>query len=384
MTVEGRAARVVILETQLKQYRRQLFIDLADTLRERDIELTIVYSDPNRRERAKADTTELERGIGVKIPIYWLLGDRLVVQRAWDAVRDADLVILERGSKLLFNYVLVAMSQLGRKRIAFWAHAYNHQARRPSASEWLKRKLVTKTDWWFAYTEGEARYLAAHGVPGDAISVLHNTIDTRELTDAIRALPEETRRRTRDSLGIAAHAAVGLYCGSLYRDKHLPFLVDAIRRVRERVPTFEMVIVGDGPERPIVEAAARQLPFVHYVGPLFGRERAPFFAVSDVFLMPGLVGLAIVDAFAAALPVVTTDIPIHSPEIEYLQPDVNGIISPYDARPFAADIAQLLQDVPRLQRMKQAARATADTLPLARMVAEFADGIVRCLEAGGR
>jgi L-malate glycosyltransferase len=37
-------------------------------------------------------------------------------------------------------------------------------------------------------------------------------------------------------------------------------------------------------------------------------------------LMPGLVGLAVLDAFADGIPRVTTVIEYHSPEIEYLVP----------------------------------------------------------------
>lgn len=47
--------------------------------------------------------------------------------------------------------------------------------------------------------------------------------------------------------------------------------------------------------------------------------------LARVFLMPGLVGLAILDAGAAGLPLVTTDYPWHSPEIAYLDPGVNGL-----------------------------------------------------------
>lgn len=373
--------QVVVLESQLKQYRRAFLGELAARLRRDDIVLKVAYSPPSRIEQTKSDNVTLPPDLGIEVPGAWLLGDRVFVQRAWRAVRDADLVVMEQGNKQLFNYLLVALSQLGRKRVAYFGHGYNHQARGRTASEWLKRKLLTRIDWWFAYTDGVSRYLTAHGVDPGTITVVQNTIDTRELAEALRAMTDDDRRALRRRLGIAATARVGLFCGSLYADKKLELLLAAARRIRERRPDFELVIVGDGPARPLIESAAAELPFLHYVGPAFGRDRAGYFAISDVFLIPGLVGLAIVDAFAAGLPVFTTDIPIHSPEIEYLEPGGNGVITAHDEAAYADAVCRVLADPGELARMRGGARMTAGRLTLEHMVEAFANGISRCLRA---
>lgn len=371
--------RVLILEAQLKQYRATLIRDLAARLRRDDIDLKVAYSEPNHRERSKADSLELPGDLGLKLPGWWLLGDRVFVQSAWRQIRNADLVIMEQGNKHVFNYVLLAMSALRRKRVGYWGHGYNHQARAPGASEWMKKKLLTRVDWWFAYTEGVARYLTAQGVASRNITVLQNTIDTRELVDALDRVDEGA---VRGRLGLAATARVGLFCGSLYREKMLDFLIEAAAKIRERQPKFELVVVGDGPERETLRAAAARHPFVHYVGPAFGAERADFFAISDVFLMPGLVGLAIVDSFAAGLPVFTTNVPIHSPEIEYLVPGDNGAMTVHEPAAYATEVCRVLDDAGERGRMSRAARATAARLTMAHMVEAFATGITRCLEDG--
>jgi glycosyltransferase involved in cell wall biosynthesis len=373
--------RVVIVQAQLKQYRRAFLGDLAARLRRDDIALMVAYSAPSRVERSKSDSVELPPDLGIEVPGAWLLGERVFVQLAWGAIREADLVVVEQANKHALNYLLLALSRLGRKRVAYWGHGYNHQARVPGTSEWLKRKLLTSVDWWFAYTAGVGRYLANQGVDPGIITVVQNTIDTRALAEAVRAHGDDDRRAVRRRLGIADGARVGLFCGSLYADKKLELLVAAAQRIRERRPDFELVVVGDGSEREAMRAAAARLPFVHYVGPAFGSERAAYFAISDVFLMPGLVGLAIVDAFTIGLPVFTTDVPIHSPEIEYLEPDVNGVMTAAAADAYAASVCRVLDDPDRLACMRDAARATAARLTLAHMVEAFASGITRCLEA---
>ncbi|HEY0477138.1 MAG TPA: glycosyltransferase family 4 protein [Kofleriaceae bacterium] len=372
---------VLILTAEVKQYRRAFLDQLAARLRRDDIALQIAYSAPNRVERVKSDSRELPAELGIEVPGVWLAGERVFVQLACGAIHDADMVIMEQANKHALNYVLLALSWLGRKRVAYWGHGYNHQARAPGASEWLKRKLLTRVDWWFAYTAGVGRYLAGHGVDPGIITVVQNTIDTRELAQAVRAHGDADRRAIRRRLGIADPASVGLFCGSLYADKKLDLLVEVARRIREHRPDFELIIVGDGPARDAMRAAAARHRFVHYIGPAFGADRAAYFAISDVFLNPGLVGLSIVDAFTAGLPVFTTDIPVHSPEIEYLEPETNGMITSQDAAACAAAVCRVLDDPDRLARMRDAARATAARLTLAHMVEAFATGVVGCLEA---
>ena len=48
--------------------------------------------------------------------------------------------------------------------------------------------------------------------------------------------------------------------------------------------------------------------------------------MSKLFLMPGLLGLAVLDAEVMGLPVVTTRYPWHSPEIAYLRDGETGVI----------------------------------------------------------
>jgi glycosyltransferase involved in cell wall biosynthesis len=371
--------RVVIIETQIKQYRKRFLLELAARLRASDIELKVAYSDSNSSERERGDTIELDEGVGVKIPAVWLFGERLVLQHAWPLVRHADLVITEQSNKLAFNLVLLALSQLGMKRLAYWGHGRNRQATRPGLSETLKRKLVARVDWWFAYTDSVKAYLVEQGMRPDAITVVQNTIDTTELSDAIRALTPEERARTRRELGIADDAHVGLFCGALTPAKEPEFLIEAASMIRREVPGFELVVIGEGPRRAYVEEAAGEHSHVHCVGPAFGRERARYFAIADVFLMPTLVGLAAVDAFAAGLPLFTTSLPTHGPEIDYLRDGENGVISEHDVRAFASAVSVTLQDQARLDAMREAALATAARLTLPHMVSAFETGILRCL-----
>lgn len=369
--------RVVILETQLKRYRVPFVHQLAAALRVHDISLVVGYSDPPPQDRDRADTVELDRELGHKLPLATLWHGRIVLQPAWALVRDADLVIVGQANGLLFNYVLLALSRLGVKRVAYWGHGYNHQARGGGVAEWFKRKLLGRIDWWFAYTPEVTTYLVDQGIREDTITTVYNTIDIEALRIAIAGVD---RARARARLGIALESRVALYCGALVPEKQLGFLVDAAAEVRRLVPDFELVIVGAGRERAMLEALAHYRPFIHVVGPAFEADRATYFAISDVCMLPAYAGLAVNDAFAAGLPIATTDHPGHGPERGYLTPTVDSIVSDFDVDGYAQAIAELLADPASLAAMKAAARRAADRVPMQRMVAAFTEGIVRCLE----
>ena len=60
------------------------------------------------------------------------------------------------------------------------------------------------------------------------------------------------------------------------------------------------------------------------MGQKFGREGLAL-RMADIFVIPARTGLAILDSFAAGLPLFTTDIAIHGPEAEtYLIDGYNG------------------------------------------------------------
>ncbi|CAN5646478.1 N/A [soil metagenome] len=365
--------RVVLLDAQIKRYRVPFLRQLAAALAPHDISFVVGYSGPTATDHERADTIEIEPELGRELPIATFLNGRVVVQPAWRLVRDADLVIIGQANGLIFNYALLALSRLGVTRVAYWGHGYNHQAPRSGISEWIKRKLINRVDGWFPYTPEVARYLVEHGVPEAKITTIYNTIDVVELRAAIAQVD---RAATRASLGIAPGSRIAIYCGALVPEKQIAFMIESAIVIRTHIPDFELVIVGAGRERARIDALAQ--PFVHAVGPSFGAERARYFAIADLCLLPAHAGLAVVDAFAAGLPVVTTDHLGHGPELEYLTP-FNSRTTAFTIASYAEAIAGVLASPAQLVEMKAAARHAADQLSMQRMVDAFVTGILRCL-----
>jgi glycosyltransferase involved in cell wall biosynthesis len=175
---------------------------------------------------------------------------------------------------------------------------------------------------------------------------------------------------------------VGVVLGSLYPAKRPGFVLDAADRIRDAVPDFQLVVIGDGPDRGLVDAAARSRPWVRVLGARTGDAMVDAAATGDVLLNPGLVGLAVLDAFALEIPMITIAGDHHSPEIEYLEDGENGIVLPRDttAPGFAAATIALIGDTGMQQRLQEGCRDAARRYSVEAMADNFAAGIGAALQ----
>jgi L-malate glycosyltransferase len=373
--------RVLIIQSQMKQYRVPFFAGLHRALALDGIALRVAYSDPSRREARKGDNRDLPAEYGLKVRGVWMCRDRVLFQSVLKEVMAADLVIIEQANKYVWTHLLLALSILRLKKVAFWGHGRNRQARQRGLSEWLKMHSANCVAWWFAYTEGTAHYLAEKGVPSRKITIVQNAVDTAEFRRQLGYISDKEIEAAHISLGIGKEAKIGLFCASVIPDKLPDFLVASAHKIKQTFPAFELIVVGGGPEHHRIADAARQAPWIHCVGPKFGREKALYFRMADTFLMPGLVGLAILDAFTAGLPIITSAVPFHSPEIEYLEEGQNGVITPVDSDRYAEAVVRILSDEDLLRRLSSGALASAAKYTMEEMVARFRSGILQCLAA---
>lgn len=369
--------RIVFLAAHVKHYRLPFFDALHEKLRADGIELRVLYGDPNSAHAARCDNVALPLTYGRQVGSYWI-ADRFVYQSAWQEIAAADLVITPNEHKLLLNPLLLALRASGVKKVAFWGKGNITPAGVNNPAEWLRYKTANAVDWWFPYTTTSADNLRRHGV-NCGITPIDNAIDTAELHRNMAGISEDVLRNARYSVGVSS-GPVGLYCGNLSANKHLDFLFTVGKIIRKSIPDFSLVIVGNGPLREHVEIVAARERFIRYLGPRAGREKALVLKMADVFLLPGSVGLAILDSFAAGLPLLTTELRTHGPEISYLSHGNNGLVTPHDPESYAHAVVRLLQDPQLLARLRAGATESGFQHNIENMVQNFRRGILACLE----
>jgi glycosyltransferase involved in cell wall biosynthesis len=383
---EARRPTVAVVFRYVHHYRREFYERVRALLDEHGVDFLLVAGQPGPLERPKRDAVRLPWAIPI-CNRYWRVGQReLCWQPCLRLVWGADLVIVEQAAKLLANYALLAGRHVGGPRVALWGHGRNVQPHRASAlAEAVKRVLSRHVDWWFAYNATSVGVVRDLGYPPERITCVQNAVDTRSMSAARDALSDEDVAAVRRDLQLEGEH-VGVFAGALYDDKRLAFLIAAADRVRQSLPDFELLVIGSGPDEGLVRRAAASRPWLHVLGPLYGLHKVRAMATAQALLLPGLVGLGILDGFALGLPLVTSRVPFHSHEIAYLVPGENGIMVEEwrDPAAYADAVVRLLTDRALLSRLSEGCRAAADTYTIEAMAEHFADGVTNALTALGR
>jgi glycosyltransferase involved in cell wall biosynthesis len=135
--------------------------------------------------------------------------------------------------------------------------------------------------------------------------------------------------------------------------------LEAFALIQHEVPDARLLIAGDGPERPALEAKARDLDLRHveFLGRLPVEQMCRLYGVADVYLnSPDIdnMPISIIEAYAAGLPVVTTN----AGGIPYIvRNEETGLMVPRgDAAGMARAAIRLLREPALAPRISTAAR----------------------------
>jgi glycosyltransferase involved in cell wall biosynthesis len=100
------------------------------------------------------------------------------------------------------------------------------------------------------------------------------------------------------------------FVGRLVPEKGLDVLLRAYRLVQRALPSVRLMIVGEGPEKPMLEHLASELGIAErivFAGPQ--RDVVPYYLLADVIAVPSRYepfGIVAIEAMAAARPVVAS------------------------------------------------------------------------------
>ena len=204
-----------------------------------------------------------------------------------------------------------------RRRIAIcMAESKASDAVRVGWREALKRAIVSEFDAAQAAGSAATRYHAHLGIPEHRIFAGYSVVDNEyfaERADAVRQAPEAARALP----GLEDETPFFFASARFMKRKDLPTLIRAYASYRRRAeateaPPWRLLLLGDGPLRPGVEALVREEGIVEAVALPGWRqiEDLPaYYALASAFVHTAVVdqwGLVVNEAMAAGLPVVVS------------------------------------------------------------------------------
>lgn len=275
-----------------------------------------------------------------------------------------DVIIASGNPRIASTYKAVRWARRSGIPVLGWGLGTLMMGSRLSSARNLTRRLFFQSfDGILAYSSKAKEQYASCGVREDRIYVVHNAISPRPT----HPLPD------RD--GSFSDGGRILFVGRLYPGKRLDLLFDAVASLPGSMkPSIE--IVGDGPTiDELRDEAQRKLPGrVHFAGALYGEDLAEAFRRADLFVLPGMGGLAIQEAMSWGLPVISAE--GDGTQFDLVRKSNGWLVEPGDLQSLLSALGAAFADCGRLREMgAESYRIVCEELNLDRMIDEMVDAV---------
>jgi glycosyltransferase involved in cell wall biosynthesis len=205
-----------------------------------------------------------------------------------------------------------------------------------------------------AITEDCRQHALRAGAPPESVHIVFNGTDLRRFS------PEDNGAKPLDrDYGPRMIFA----CRQLFPRKGIRFLIEAAAQLKPSFPDLQLVLAGDGFERPELVRLADRLGIggqVTFLGWVPNAALPPYYRAAAVSVIPSLeegFGIPAAEAMGCETPVVATDAG-GLPEV--VEHGVTGLVVPRgDSAALAQAIGSLLEDPERRRRMGVAGRERA-------------------------
>jgi glycosyltransferase involved in cell wall biosynthesis len=242
-----------------------------------------------------------------------------------------DVVVSQSPSGL---YVGWAVTRWRGARLIFSEHRQIGLSLTPRR-ELMVRLIRRWIDLVVVVTPGQIQAWIDRGYPPERAVVIPNGVE--------RADPPEARSAIRLELGIPDGAVVATLVASLRPEKRVTEFVHAVRSARALHPELLGLIVGDGSDRPAIDAAVNGDSAIRLLG---HRDDVPrLLKAADVFVLSSQYEaspVAVLEAMSAGLPVVAYDVGAVGDMVEDGQ--TGFLVSPGAPELMASKLAQLTSD----------------------------------------
>jgi PEP-CTERM/exosortase A-associated glycosyltransferase len=240
----------------------------------------------------------------------------------------------------------------------------------------LETAALRRVDHVTTICEGLRREIARRGIAEDRITVVPNAVDADAFRSAGGGEPT-----LRTALGLDGATVIG-FAGSFYGYEGLDLLIEALALLAERRPDVRALLVGGGPQEPVLRRLAADSGVgsrVVFAGRIPHPEVPRYYDLIDVLVYPRrrirltelVTPLKPLEAMAQGRMLVASDVGGHA---ELIRDGETGFLVPAgDARALARRIDEVLARRAEWPRLRERARRFIESeRTWARSVARYA------------
>jgi glycosyltransferase involved in cell wall biosynthesis len=227
----------------------------------------------------------------------------------------------------LSTWVSLIIARLSGKRTLMWTHGFLRDER--GIKGWLRTRFYKLSNGLLLYGNIAREILIKRGFDPDSLYVVYNSLDYDRQCRIRKSIDEQILSDLKKKLFPFPALPVVIFNGRLTPQKKLDMIIRAVGILRERDANVNLLFVGDGPERKLLEKRAHDFSLhervVFYNACYNEEELGPLISLADLCVAPGEVGLTCMHSLVYGTPVITHNNPENQmPEWEAIQPGING------------------------------------------------------------
>ena len=267
------------------------------------------------------------------------------------------VIVAANPYALMYSWLAVRLSRL-RVPLVVTYHTNRLLGAKEQLQMLMYRLLFWTADCSVFVCERQKSYWLRRGVRSRRNEVIYNGVDTEEFCDTWNS---RTRGGLRAALGFSdADYVIGM-SALLRAEKNHVQLVEAVAMLHKLGIPARALMIGDGEERPEIEARARELGVAsHVLITGLQKDVRPYIGACDAMALCSFTeafSLAAIEAMALGKPVVHSDV---GGAAEMIVPGRNGFLFPVGDTVALVDKLSVLADRGLSERMGRQARASVE------------------------
>ncbi|MEQ5791400.1 glycosyltransferase [Muricauda sp. NFXS6] len=240
-----------------------------------------------------------------------------------------DGVIFLGNAYYLSTWLAIFYLKLKRKKTYMWTHGVISTKK---GWKWKLRKVFYGlSDGVLLYGHKAKDVMIKNGFPERKLHVIYNSTGTVDDLIKKNEISLQTKNKTKKQLFKHPDLPVVIFVGRLTFVKKLDQILQAAKILFDENFKINVLFVGDGESRKELENLANNLKlsdYCHFYGACFKeQELEKLFAISNLCISPGEVGLTAMSALGNGIPVLSHyDFNYQMPEYEAIESGINGLL----------------------------------------------------------
>jgi glycosyltransferase involved in cell wall biosynthesis len=248
---------------------------------------------------------------------YKVLFNTSLDQTNWKARRKALFAAFDAFKPTVLNItgyfdpaqvLLMFYARMKGVKVVLSSESSSADNSRSALKEFLKKLIINRANAFFCFGTTSAEYMQSLGARPSEILIRNAAVIDE---DVIR-----TQYDLAESSSHVGETRKFIYVGRLAPEKNLPMLITAFANIKKQqsgTESWELLLVGDGPERAKLEKLAVDQGLAHnvvFAGGFPWYKVPAFLAQSDVLILPSKSepwGLVVNEAMVCGMPVIVSE-----------------------------------------------------------------------------